>query len=331
MRVLITGGAGYVGSHVCFALREAGHHPVVFDNLLRGHQQVVDRLEVPFIEGDLCQPGDIERAMRHGDFDAVIHAAAVNHAGESMRDPGLYYSINVSGTQRLLDAMRAVACRRLIYASSAAVYGAPSSTPVSEDAPKAPLSPYGHTKLACENMIRSYASAYRLEALCLRYFSVAGAQPEAGLGERREREIHLIPNLLKAAAGELRSAVIFGSDYDSTDGTCVRDFMHVLDLARLHLLALERLDGLGAATLNVGSGQGRSVLDVIDAVERVTGQNLDVTRAPRRAGDAPRLVASTTRATKLLGFSAEHSLDDMVSSAWSFQRARPTPRGRPPS
>lgn len=321
MRVLVTGGAGYIGSHAVAELKRAGHTITIFDSFVRGHRNVAERLDVPIIEGDLCQEGDIDAALASGPFDAVMHFAAMALVSESMRDPGLYYAVNVSGGLRLLNAMRAHGCRRLIFSSTAAVYGQPESLPIREDSPLTPVNPYGRSKLAFEDMMRSYSAAYGLKALAIRYFNAAGAEAADGLGEFHHPETHLIPNLLRVALGVSKRAMIFGTDYDTEDGTCVRDFIHVSDLARVHSLALERLDGLGVEAINAGTGEGATVQSVVDAVREATGKPVPTIAAPRRAGDPPALVACPERAENLLGFRAERSLEDMVRSAWDFMRA----------
>lgn len=316
MKVLVTGGAGYVGSHTVLELKRAGHEPVIFDNLMRGHQWILDQLDVPFIDGDLCKDGDIEEALKAERFDAVMHFAAVALVGESVRDPGLYYSVNVGGGLRLLNAMRAVGCKRLIFSSTCAVYGVVEGSPITEDNAFAAVNPYGQSKATFEQMMKSYSEAYDFKTLALRYFNAAGASDK--LAEVRHPETHLIPNVLKVALGLSKTAMIFGTDYPTRDGTCIRDFIHVEDLARIHVAALDRLDGLAVNALNVGTGRGTSVKEVIEIAREVTGKSIPVFNAPRRAGDPPELVASVARAEELLGFRAAKDVNDMVRSAWQF-------------
>jgi UDP-glucose 4-epimerase len=318
MRVLVTGGAGFIGSHAVLELRRAGHEVLVFDNFMRGHRETISVLDVPYVEGDLCREGDIEKAFATGPFDAVLHFAAVALVAESMRDPGLYFSINVAGGLRLLSAMRAANCRRLIFSSTAAVYGLPDSQPIAESSPLAPCNPYGQSKLAFEQMMRCYAQAYDMRCLALRYFNAAGCDAEAGLGELHHPETHLIPSILKVPLGISRTAVVFGTDYPTRDGSCERDFIHVTDLAKLHVRALEVIDGLEVPALNLGTGRGATVREVIASARRITGRDFSVVNAPRRAGDPPALVADPSLAERLLGYRAERSLDDMIASAWAW-------------
>jgi len=323
MKVLVTGGAGYVGSHAVRELKKAGHEPTIFDSLMRGNRWVLQRLKVPFVEGDLCDETEIHRTLKKGKFDAVMHFGAVALVGESVRDPGLYYWVNVTGGLSLLNAMRSTGCKRLIFSSTAAVYGEPAVMPISESCHTSPVNPYGHSKLAFEQMVLAYRRAYGFKTLALRYFNAAGADEKGDIGECHSPETHLIPNVLFCAAGKRKSVMVFGSDYDTPDGTCLRDFIHVTDLARLHVLALEHLDGLEVPALNVGTGTASSVMDVIEAARKVTGQKIPVTNAPRRAGDPPALVARPSLAEETLGFRAERKVEDMVSSAWKFMRKNP--------
>jgi UDP-glucose 4-epimerase len=321
MRVLVTGGAGYVGSHAVLELKKAGHEPVVFDNLMRGHRSVVETLGVPFIEGDLSCEADITNALKSEKFDAVMHFAAVALVGESVRDPGFYYTVNVGGGLNLLNAMRASGCKRLIFSSTCAVYGKPAKLPMREDFPLNPVNPYGHTKLAFEHMMRAFAEAYNFKTLALRYFNAAGADPSGNFGEIHHPETHLIPNVLKVALGLSKTVMIFGSDYETQDGTCVRDYVHVCDLARIHVLALEHLDGLPIDALNVGTGRGTSVKEIVDLARKVTGHPIPVMMAPRREGDPPELVASPEKAEELLGFEAEYDVESMIATAWGFLKS----------
>ena len=332
MKVLVTGGAGYVGSHTALELMRAGHEVVVFDNFLRGRRAATDALSevaraehdrpdgITVIEGDLTNYDAIEDALRSDAFDAVMHFAGVAFVSESMRDPGLYYTVNTAGGLNLLNAMKATRCRRLIMSSTCAVYGVPTELPIAEDAARAPVNPYGESKLCFETMMSSWADAYGFKTLALRYFNAAGCEAGGRLGELRNPETRLIPSVLRVAAGLERAAMVFGGDLDTRDGSCERDYIHVEDLARVHKLALERLDGLPVRALNVGTGQGRTVLEVIEAARAVTGKPIPVIHAPRRVGDPPALVASPERAEELLGFRAEKSLEDMISSTWEFMQ-----------
>lgn len=318
--VLVTGGAGFVGSHVCKALQKQGYLPVVFDNLSHGHRWAVryGPLEI----GDILNTPRVVEVMRRHQPLAVMHFASCISVGESVADPGKYYRNNVAGTLSLLEAMREAGVRKLVFSSSAAVYGNPLRLPLDEDHPHAPVSPYGATKHACERMIDDFAAAHRFSAASLRYFNAAGADPDGELGEEHEPETHLIPLVLEVAAG-LRAAVdVFGNGYPTHDGTCVRDYVHVTDLASAHVLALRKLDtGTGSIAYNLGTGCGNTVMEVVRAVRRVTGREVPVRTAPRRAGDPAILLADGTRARKELGWAPEYTdLDDIVRHAWRWYR-----------
>lgn len=321
MRILVTGGAGYIGSVVSAELLEHGHEVLVYDNLYRGHHDAVPAAAT-FYHADLRDEGSLQMALRG--CDAVIHLAGLSLVGESMVDPAAYYDNNVRAGLTLLDAMRAAGVPRLVFSSTAAVYQA-SAGPLREEDPLDPQSPYGETKLAFERALRWYGPAHGLRHCSLRYFNAAGAT--ATHGERHRQETHLIPLLLQVAAGQRESLTLFGADYDTPDGTCVRDYIHVADLARAHLLCLEALDsGVCSAAYNVGcSGAGYSVRQVLDAAREVTGSAIPVHIGPRRAGDPARLVANTERIAAELGFHPQHrSLHGIIESAWRFaQRKAP--------
>jgi UDP-glucose 4-epimerase len=321
MRVLVVGGAGYIGSVVTRSLLEQGHQPLVLDSLATGHRDAVPP-EVEFIEANLSQQEILVATLRR-DVEAVMHFAARSLVGESVQHPELYWSTNVCGTRALLDAMRMAAVRRLVFSSTAATYGEPESVPITESARVAPTSPYGASKLAVDLMIRDEAQAHGLEAVSLRYFNVAGAV--SGATERHHPETHLIPNLLRVAAGLSPELVLFGDDYPTPDGTCVRDYVHVQDLACAHLLALAALElgrpgpPGGHRIYNLGNGAGFSVLEVVAAARRVTGRPIPVRVAPRRAGDPAVLVASSTKIEKELGWKPlRPGLDEIVGDAWRF-------------
>jgi UDP-glucose 4-epimerase len=325
MRILVTGGAGYVGSATVEVLLEAGHHVAVLDDLSTGHRPAVAdgaTLEIGSY-GDAARVRDV--LDRHG-VEAVLHCAAKSRVSESVADPGLYYRENVGGGIVLLETLRAAGVRRVVFSSTAAVYGAPDRTPITEDMAPAPISPYGETKLAFERALRWYGGAYGFRSVCLRYFNVAGASGR--FGEAHEPETHLIPNVLGAAAGAT-GLTLFGDDFPTPDGTCIRDYIHVLDLARAHLLALEATapgDDRTAAPLvcNLGTGAGFSNREIITVAERVTGRRITCTPGPRRAGDPAVLVASAARAGELLAWQPSHStLDEMIGSAWEWRMAHP--------
>jgi UDP-glucose 4-epimerase len=326
MRVLVTGGAGYVGSVSVERLVRAGHRVVAIDSLVTGHRDAV----VPgarLVQATLRDREALEILLREEGIEAVLHCAARSLVGQSVAEPALYYGENVAGGIGLLDAMVATGVRRIVFSSTAAVYGAPSSVPIPEDAVLAPINPYGETKRTFEGAIRWYGEAYGLRGVALRYFNVAGASVRNG--EQHEPETHLVPNVLAAALGR-RSLTVFGTDYPTADGTCIRDYIHVEDLADAHLSALELTGeltpspGPGLAACNLGSGTGFSVLEVIRAAETVVGHAIPHATGPRRPGDPPALVASNDRARELLGWvPGRGSLDEMIGSAWAWRLEHP--------
>ena len=320
---MVTGGAGFIGSHACKALRRAGILPVAYDNLSTGHAQSV-RFG-PLVQGDVRDRATLADAMRTHHVDAVIHFAASAYVGESVQDPAKYYDNNVGGMMSLLAAAQDAGVARVVFSSSCATYGQPDRLPIAEDAAQAPINPYGRTKLICEQILRDYGPAYDLRYVALRYFNAAGADAEGELGEKHDPETHLIPLAMLAAAGEIPALGIFGTDYATADGTCVRDYIHVGDLARAHVLAVQYLmDGGASTALNLGSGNGLSVRQIIEAIERFTGKSLPVREEPRRAGDPPVLTADPSRAASVLGFRTELSdIDTIVRHAapWFGLRA----------
>lgn len=316
MKLLVTGGAGYVGSVVTALLVRAGHEVTVLDDLSTGHADAVP-------EGARLVVADLHEAAEVLDpsVDAVLHFAAKSLVGESVTAPEKYWRTNVSGTLALLEATLRHGVGRLVFSSSAATYGEPGSeTPIRETDPAMPTSPYGATKLAADHLLESWSRAHGLGAVSLRYFNVAGAH--LGFGERHDTETHLVPNLLKVAAGEEEHATVFGTDYPTRDGTAVRDYLHVADLADAHLRALERARPRTFRVHNLGSGGGHSVREVIDAVRRVTGHPVPVVDSPRRAGDPAVLVAANDRAREELGWTPVRTLDETVADAWEFARSR---------
>ncbi|MBN2139801.1 MAG: UDP-glucose 4-epimerase GalE [Desulfovibrionaceae bacterium] len=321
-RILVTGGAGYIGSHTARRLIAQNRDPggiTVLDNLERGHPEFVPR-GVEFARGDLRDADFVRGLFKGAGFDAVIHFAAYSYVGESMRSPGMYFENNVCGGLNLLRAMADSGCRAMVFSSSCAVYGLPEATPIDEAAPLCPVSPYGETKRAFEAMLEWFDRVHGLRYLALRYFNAAGA--DFGIGERHEPETHLIPLAVQAALGRRPGIEIFGQDYRTPDGTCVRDYIHVTDLAEAHLLALEHLSRGGASeALNLGTGQGASVRQVIDLVREVSGRDFEVLDGPRRPGDPPVLVASGARARAVLGWRSRRDLREMVESAWRWHRA----------
>ena len=321
--ILVTGGAGYIGSHMCKLLREKRVDHVVFDNLERGHERATGRSPIFF--GDLRDRTSIDRLFTEFDIDAVLHFAAYIEVGESVRKPSQYYRNNVGGTLNLLEAMIRANVRKIVFSSTASVYGAPETDLITEDHPKSPTNPYGRSKLMVETMIQDFVEAYGLRSVCLRYFNAAGADPEGRIGEDHRPETHIVPNVLMAAAGKRDTIRLYGTDYDTPDGTCVRDYVHVMDLCSAHMLALGRLEEAdGFKAYNLGSGDGKSVRQVIQTAEKVTGRSVAVEEVERRPGDPPRLVASSDLARSELGWKPMYpDLKDMVAHAWHWMQEFP--------
>jgi UDP-arabinose 4-epimerase len=327
--LLVTGGAGYIGSHACKAFAQAGWRVVVFDNLSRGHRDLVRWGDL--ITGDLLDTHAIGEALQRVRPDAVAHFAAVAYVGESVSDPGMYWRNNVLGTLNLLDAMRASGTRRLIFSSTCATYGV-HDTPITEDSAQNPINPYGWTKLCAEKVISTFQAAHGLEAVILRYFNACGADPDGETGERHDPEPHVIPRaVLGALDGSFRFEIL-GDNYPTPDGTCIRDYIHVTDLAEAHRLALDHLfAGKGSDVFNLGSGQGTSVRELADAVDRAAGRALPRHIAPRRPGDPPSLTANPDKARRVLGWQPTRSdIDIIVADAWAWHTAE-LARGRIPA
>lgn len=320
--VLVTGGAGYVGSHCAQAFAEAGWNIVVYDNLSRGWADFVQW--GPLIEGDILDADALARAVRETRPDAVAHFAALAYVGESVDDPGIYYRTNATGTLNLLEAMVEAGVSQLVFSSTCATYGAPARMPIGEDCPQNPVNPYGWSKLIVERMLADFDRAHGLRSVALRYFNAAGADPEGRIGERHSPETHLLPLAIRAARVDNDFALtVFGDDFATPDGTCVRDYIHVADLAAAHLAALDYL-GQGGETcaLNLGTGTGHSVREVIDTVARLSGRPVRHAVGPRRAGDPPVLVADPSRAAAVLGWRARRSgLDAIVADALAWHAA----------
>ena len=327
MRVLITGGAGYIGSHTAKALARAGIEPVTYDNLSTGHSWAVKW--GPLVEADLCDYQALKETIERYDITAAIHFAAHAYVGESVREPRKYFQNNVTNTLNLLDALLNTGVDRVVFSSSCAVYGIPDSTkPISEDNPKLPVNPYGESKLFIERVLDWYGRAYGLRWAALRYFNAAGADHDGELGEVHDPETHLLPLVIDAAMGKLSSVEMFGVDYPTADGTCIRDYVHVSDLAEAHVLALQQLlSGSESFAVNLGTGRGASVREIVAAVERVVGVKVEVRPAPRRPGDPPVLVADPARAENLLHWRPKlSSLQNIVSTAWDWHsRSVPSP------
>jgi UDP-glucose 4-epimerase len=325
MNVLVTGGAGYIGSHVVEELVAAGHKPIVYDNLVKGHIDAVSE-NVQLIEGDIHDFNFLKHVMGEYEIDGVMHFAASSLVGESMTDPGQYYYNNVAGTLGLLDAMRDVGVDYLVFSSTAAVYGEPKTVPITEDAQHLPTNVYGRTKLIIEGMLADYAKAYDLHYVSLRYFNAAGAALLGNIGEDHNPETHLIPLVLQAALGKRENVAIFGTDYPTKDGTCVRDYIHVCDLATAHVLALNYLlNGGKSNAYNLGSQSGYSVREIIQAAKKVTGKDFPVIEKPRRAGDPAVLIASSEKIKKELGWQPKHTnIEDIIATAWRWHSGHPT-------
>lgn len=319
-KVLVTGGAGYIGSHACKALAQAGHTPVTYDNMIYGHEWAVRW--GPLERGDIGDRHRLDQVMRQYQPDSVMHFAALAYVGESVEDPGKYYRNNVAGTLTLLESMRDHGVDKIIFSSTCATYGEPSVVPITEEEPQSPINPYGASKLMVERMLQDFGVAHGLRSAALRYFNAAGADPGGETGEDHDPETHLIPLVLDAAAGKRARITVFGNDYDTPDGTCIRDYIHVTDLADAHVLALERLHHRGGfSAYNLGNGAGYSVQEVIDTSRAVTGRQVSVDIGSRRPGDPPRLVGDASRARRELGWEARYAdLPTIIETAWRWAR-----------
>lgn len=320
--VLVVGGAGYIGSHMVKHLLRQGCDVVTYDNLSTGYRDAV--LGGQFVLGDLADQAVLETLFSTHRFDGVLHFASFIQVGESVKEPAKYYENNVTNTLNLLNAMVKHDVRRFIFSSTAAVYGEPQYVPIDETHPRQPINPYGKTKWMVEQILQDYDRAYGLKSIALRYFNAAGADPEGELGERHEPETHLIPLVLQAASGRRPHISVFGRDYDTPDGTCIRDYIHVTDLAEAHWLALQKLlAGADSAAYNLGNGNGFSVQEVIDAAQKVTLRKIAVNDSPRREGDPARLVANSQAARNALNWQpARHDLDTIIQDAWRFESGR---------
>ena len=322
MNVLLTGGAGYIGSHVVRVLASAGHSCLVYDNLSAGHRQAVG--DVPTVVGDISDTEALAGAMREHSAEAIIHLAAFIEAGESVAEPGKYFRNNTVGGLALLEAMHSAGVSRMVFSSTAAVYGQPELVPILETDRTEPINPYGASKLAVELMLSGFAAAHGMGFVSLRYFNVAGAHGDGDIGEAHDPETHLIPLALQVPLGKRESIGIFGEDYDTPDGTCVRDYIHVMDLASAHVLALGAAEAGRVKVFNLGNGEGFSVREVLDACREVTGHPLPAKSAPRRGGDPPRLVASCEKAQAELGWKREFpDLKTIVAHAWKWHQSHP--------
>jgi UDP-glucose 4-epimerase len=322
MNILVVGGAGYIGSHMVKLLGQRGCAVTTLDDLSSGHRDAV--LTGDFVQGDMADTELLRGLFAARKFDAVMHFASFIEVGESVREPAKYYRNNVANTLALLAAMREAGVDRFIFSSTAAIFGSPQYVPIDERHPRAPINPYGRTKNMVEDVLSDYERAYGLRSVCLRYFNAAGADPEGKLGERHDPESHLIPLALQAASGRRAGLSVYGTDYDTPDGTCIRDYVHVSDLCEAHWLALESLrDGASSQAYNLGNGNGFSVLEVIETAKKVTGVDFAVKHEVRRAGDPPRLVADSSAIKAKLGWSPRYAdLDTIIAHAWAFERSR---------
>jgi UDP-glucose 4-epimerase len=322
MKVLITGGAGYIGSHTARLLHRQGHEIWAYDNLTTGHRGAA--LPGRLIEGHLIDRAKLVDILRSKQIDSVIHFAASALVGESVADPAKYYHNNIVSSCALFEAMRDAGVSRIVFSSTCATYGTPARIPITEDTPQQPINPYGFTKLAIEHALRDYAAAYGWGYAALRYFNAAGASTTDDIGEDHNPESHLIPVVLQAALGQRESVSVFGNDYPTSDGTCVRDYIHVDDLAAAHLAALDRLAAGKGLELNLGTGYGFSVQQVIDAAERITGRKIRTVAAPRRAGDPAELVADSSLAQRTLNWKPKYvEIEPLVETAWKWHVRHP--------
>ncbi|MCH2182809.1 MAG: UDP-glucose 4-epimerase GalE [Mariniblastus sp.] len=322
MRVLVVGGAGYIGSHMVRLLEKAGHHVVVLDNLSTGFKQAVT--SSPLVVGDMGDRSLVESTMREHRIDSVMHFAACALVGESVEHPAKYYQNNVAGTLSLLEAMREVGVGKIVFSSTCATYGIPTEMPIHEGIVQAPVNPYGFSKLVCERMLDDYAQAYDFGFAALRYFNAAGASPAGDIGEDHDPETHLIPIVLQVALEQRDSITVFGEDWPTRDGSCVRDYVHVDDLGMAHLAALERIEPGAGIKVNLGTGHGHTVREVIDVCRQVTGAKIEVKSGARRPGDPPELVADPALAREMLDWTPRYNdLQAIVETAWHWHQGHP--------
>jgi UDP-arabinose 4-epimerase len=316
--IIVTGGAGYIGSHTCKALAEAGFLPIAYDNLSFGHEWAVRW--GPLERGDILDQERLNQVLETYNPSAVVHFAAHAYVGESVGQPAKYYRNNVVGSLNLLEAMHAHGLKQIVFSSTCAIYGSPQRIPIPEEHPQSPINPYGASKLMIERMLADFGAAYGMNSVSLRYFNAAGADPDGEIGEDHDPETHLIPLVLEAASGKRPHITIYGTDYDTPDGTCIRDYVHVTDLAQAHVLALISLQGIrGSLSYNLGTGQGFSVREVVRTGHAVTGRNIVVKEGSRRLGDPSRLVADSARAKRELGWTPQYGkLEPVIATAWDW-------------
>ncbi|CAI8287114.1 MAG: UDP-glucose 4-epimerase [Opitutia bacterium UBA7350] len=324
MKVLVVGGAGYIGSHCVRQLQASGHEPVVLDNLVFGHRAAVHE-SIPFYDCDLGDPEAVGKILREESIELVMHFAAFAYVGESVTEPRKYYENNFVATLRLLETMLDNGVKKFVFSSTCATYGEPETLPMVESLPQAPINPYGQTKLDVENCLKSFAHAYGLSFAAFRYFNAAGAAEDGSIGEDHHPETHLIPLVIDAATGRRENIQIFGTDYPTPDGTCLRDYVHVDDLSRAHIAVFDKLKEPGAAYFyNLGTGTPNSVREIITAVEKVTGLKVPVVESERRAGDPPALYADSTKAQEELGWEIQYTeIEAIIATAWKWHQANP--------
>ncbi|MGB6301579.1 MAG: UDP-glucose 4-epimerase GalE [Rivularia sp. (in: cyanobacteria)] len=323
--ILVTGGAGYIGSHTVLALKQAGYEVLILDNLVYGHRDLVEKvLQVELIEGDTGDRDLLDKLFKSRNIAAVMHFSAYAYVGESVSNPAKYYRNNVIGTITLLEAMLAASVKKFVFSSTCATYGVPEIVPIPESHPQNPINPYGATKLMVERILSDFSEAYDFKSVRFRYFNAAGADPQGNLGEDHNPETHLIPLVLQTALGKRESISIFGTDYPTDDGTCVRDYIHVSDLADAHVLGLEYLLKGGDSTFfNLGNGNGFSVKEIIEAARHITGKDIKAVECDRRPGDPPALIGSGEKARKILGWQPQYtSIKDIMTHAWEWHQKR---------
>jgi UDP-glucose 4-epimerase len=322
--ILVVGGAGYIGSHAVLALQQTGYNVVVLDNLVYGHRDLMETLQVELIEGDMNDRALLDQLFATHDIAAVMHFAAYAYVGESVTEPAKYYRNNVVATLTLLEAMLAAGIKTFVFSSTCATYGVPKTVPIPEDHPQSPINPYGMTKLMVEKILADFDRAYGLKSVCFRYFNAAGADPEGRLGEDHDPETHLIPLVLQTALGKRESISVFGTDYPTEDGTCIRDYIHVTDLATAHVLGLEYLlKGGDSEVFNLGNGSGFSVKQVIEAGRQVTGREIKAIELERRPGDPPALIGSSEKARTVLGWQPQYpGINEIIRHAWNWHQKR---------
>jgi UDP-glucose-4-epimerase GalE len=325
MRVLVTGGAGYVGSHSAKLLIESGHEVLIVDNMAEGHSAAIGKAD--FVQADLLDRPRIAGLLNDRKIDAVMHFAAFAYVGVSVREPAVYYHNNIVGSLSLLDAMRDAGVNRIVFSSSCATYGIPDRVPITEDHPQNPISPYGFTKYVIEKALADYSHAYGLGYAALRYFNASGAAADGSIGEDHDPETHLIPLILQVALGQREYVELFGTDYPTPDGSCIRDYIHVDDLATAHVAALEKLEPGMKLKLNLGTGNGASVKEVVELCRKITGRPIATREVARREGDPPALVANASLAKRELGWQARYSMPEIIESAWKWHSAHPNGYG----